>query len=255
MRTEKYLKRMGYSRDQDGIVHRYEREAGGWDRHLMECRQHILDYVDALKPESMAILGSGWLLDVPLEEILTRGVHVVLVDIVQPPQIRHRLRREKSVRVLQADLTGGLARAVFQAAKRNKKGQLALPSPDLFSYKPDYQVDVFVSLNLLTQLDSLIVEYLLRQSRWSPDELDSYREAIQQQHLSFLKNQNALLITEYAEVRTTGGKKEQRPLVYTLPEAKYKIGIWTWDFDTGGNYYRGSDTCFHVGAYKFERCE
>ena len=73
------LKKMGYLADQYEIIHRYHREQGGWDSHLKNCREYITKKGTKHNVKEITILGSGWLLDVPLE-LLKSYPHLLITD-------------------------------------------------------------------------------------------------------------------------------------------------------------------------------
>ena len=97
---------MGFLKDQEGIITRYINEEGNWEAHLRHTKGFITDVVKKYKPESVSILGSGWLLDVPIEFLAANCKSICLYDIRHPAQIRHRLRRFKNVVFVECDLTG-----------------------------------------------------------------------------------------------------------------------------------------------------
>ena len=43
--------------------------------------------LDYYKPLNVTVLGSGWLLDLPLAEMLEKTEMIYLVDIVHPPEV------------------------------------------------------------------------------------------------------------------------------------------------------------------------
>ena len=60
------LRRMGYIRDQEGIMNRYIREKMHWDQHLEKTREFINASFSDKSIETVAVLGSGWLVDIIL---------------------------------------------------------------------------------------------------------------------------------------------------------------------------------------------
>jgi hypothetical protein len=76
---------MGYICDQEGIMNRYIREKKSWDLHFGKTREFINGCFSDKSIDSVAVLGSGWLLDVPLEEMKNRYKKIFLVDIHHPP--------------------------------------------------------------------------------------------------------------------------------------------------------------------------
>ena len=88
---------MGYLRDQDGVMNRYLSERGNWNEHLDLTKDFIAQSFIQKELDTVAILGSGWLLDVPLEKLIPRFKHIYLVDIWHPRQIRRKVAALDSV--------------------------------------------------------------------------------------------------------------------------------------------------------------
>jgi len=91
----KILRRMNYISDQQGILRRYLREEGGWNNHLDHCSDFILRILKSNATEQLVVLGSGWLLDFPVEKILPLVKKVSLVDVHFPPRL---LKRPKTLK-------------------------------------------------------------------------------------------------------------------------------------------------------------
>ena len=75
---------MGYLSDQKGIMNRYLNQQGGWDSHLDNSKRFIERSAFLKNKRSVAVLGSGWLLDVPIDYIAQEFGEVYLVDIAHP---------------------------------------------------------------------------------------------------------------------------------------------------------------------------
>ncbi|MEZ5000312.1 MAG: hypothetical protein R2727_06585 [Bacteroidales bacterium] len=64
------LRKMGYIKDQQGIIRRYLREMGGWDTHLHHTRNYILESVKRREPAKVTILAAGGCSTFPLRRLL-----------------------------------------------------------------------------------------------------------------------------------------------------------------------------------------
>ena len=72
------MRRAGYLKDQTGIRRRYEREQEPWQQHIDNTRRFIVESArKAANHKSVAVLGSGWLLDVPVDELLQISTPVI----------------------------------------------------------------------------------------------------------------------------------------------------------------------------------
>lgn len=240
------LKKMGYLADQQGIIDRYLREDGGWDSHLLRCREYILAKVELYSPETISILGSGWLLDVPLEEMAEKCRTINLIDIIHPSQIRERVKEMENVHLISDDITGGMIDRIWNLSKKELG---SIDEVDACTYKPEYNLGMVVSLNVLTQTDTLIADYLMKKYSLSHNVLRSLRSLIQKAHLDFLSGVPGLLISDYEEKIIDKDKLLQiNKLLFTdLPEWGERVE-WEWDFDNVGEYYKRKRISFNVIA-------
>ncbi len=101
---------------------RFLHDPGAWESHLANSSRYILNFVLKNRPGKVAILGSGWLLDVPLEELVAFSSELFLIDIHHPRQIRHKLRNYSNVVFLDYELTGGAAYEIYDMVKGANNG-------------------------------------------------------------------------------------------------------------------------------------
>lgn len=261
------LRKMGFKTDQNGIVNRYLREEGAWNTHLDNTKQFICRTIANIeKRQSVAVLGSGWLFDVPVEELSREFENVVLIDIIQPKQIKHKTARYGNVTLVEADITGGVIEKAYRLAKNSRKQQRKIPLCNIFPNPDENQIeyekqllllsgsfDYVISVNLLNQLNILIVDYLKTLGMYNQNELLALSKAIQKHHLQILPEGKTCLITDFEEVitNTKTNQTQKRPLVFVdLPESRHKQ-YWTWHFDTKQTYYAHHTTTFRVVAQNF----
>lgn len=235
------LTRLGYYNYQNGLIYRHLNQDGGWDSHLEKCRRYVLQAVEAIRPGKITILGSGWLLDLPLAELLEKTERIVLVDIIHPPEVISQVSDFPNVELCEADVTGGLIEEVWSKTRgitffKRLKSLSGITIPE---YKPQSDPGLVISLNILTQLENLPLKYLQRKSRLKEDGYTEFRRDVQEKHLSFLSNYPSVLISDIQEIMTGGdGTDEIIPtLVAELPNGKRKEE-WTWNFDRkGADFY------------------
>jgi hypothetical protein len=235
----KIIRRMGYIRDQEGIMNRYLRERSNWDRHLHHTRAFIRESFSDPAVETVAVLGSGWLLDVPLDDLRSRFRRVFLVDIHHPPQIRKKVEGFENVELIEADLSGGAIRQLWEL-RRQKNRWSAASLPDRLALHPPLEhlpADGLISVNLLNQLDIILCDYLDKQGYFQQDPSFPLRSALQKFHLQWISGNPGCLISDVEEISTNKeGKSSSKSLLYTaLPEG-IRRDSWTWDFDSRGTY-------------------
>ncbi|MCU0408887.1 MAG: hypothetical protein MUD02_08060 [Bacteroidales bacterium] len=232
------LSLMGFYDYQSRLIYRHAGQEGGWDSHTSNCRSFILDAVGRLSPGTVTVLGSGWLLELPVAEIIESVDRLFLVDIVHPPDLVAQAAAHEKITLVEQDVTGGLIREVYDKMKgysvfrkRRDLSDISIPS-----YEPGFEPGLVISLNILTQMEALLVDYIRKRSSVSEDEFIIFRKAIQQNHLGFLSRHSSLLISDTQEVFTgSGGDTETvKTLLVPLPEGSIKED-WTWDFDLKGS--------------------
>ena len=244
-------RRAGYVSDQLGIRNRFLRESGNWKSHLDNTRNFIVEAARrAEKRTSVAVLGSGWLYDVPIDELSQMFESVTLVDIVHPEPVKVRVARTSNVRLVIADLTGGAVRQAMSAPSFTSfTGWLPSAATDV---NLD-EFDLVVSVNLLNQLDIILCDYLAERFRVGEEQLLPVRKTVQQNHISWLPAGRTCLITDYRQIDIPldGSPQKEKQLVYAdLPQTPSKAE-WEWVFDTNQRYSEKNNTIFKVMAVCF----
>jgi hypothetical protein len=235
----KAIRRMGFVRDQQGIMNRYLRESDHWKAHLEKTRAFINHSFAGKSYESLAVLGSGWLLDVPLDQLALKFSRILLVDICHPAQIRKKIEKWSHVELVEADLTGGAIEQVWRFTQNKGPLQLDALLEELQLHPPElpFKPDALVSVNLLNQLDIILCEFLEKQRFHQPVPMDRFRSRIQAFHLDWLVQTPGCLVSDTVEIGTgPDGKTTSRSLIYAdLPEG-FRKERWSWEFDTTGTY-------------------
>ena len=249
------IRRMGFIRDQEGIMNRYLRELSNWKEHLERTRNFIRNSFDHTEAETVAVLGSGWLLDVPLDHLLERFRHIYLVDIHHPIQIRKRTSAISQVELVEADLTGGAIELIWKFYHDSLSSSGNEPVPLNLSLDPPLthlSPDAFISVNLLNQLDIILCDYILKQKPFQQEALIPFRAAIQAFHVDWISKKPACLVSDILEeVVDKKGVLSSKALLHTrLPDGIRKERWW-WDFDTQGTYHPGSRTRMEVQAVEW----
>lgn len=245
------LYKMGYYDYQQELVFRHLNQEGGWDRHQANCRDFIIRAVKSCQPAILTVLGSGWLLDLPLTDLADLTRKIYLVDIIHPPGIRELTEKSGNIELREEDVTGGLIEEVWKKChsaspfrKKIKREDISMPR-----YNPDYDQGMVVSLNLLTQLETLPCRFIERHSLMTDGDLIQLKTEIQQKHISYLTGRDSVLITDTCEVETGPGdrKKTIQSLLTDLPPGNINDG-WEWNFDYRRSDYYMKRSVFLVSA-------
>jgi hypothetical protein len=244
---------MGYIRDQEGIINRYLRESANWESHLQKTREFIQNSCQDPKIESVAVLGSGWLLDVPLEALIKRFKRVYLVDIHHPVQIRKKTSSLRNVQLVEADLSGGVIEQLWKLSRHKSPpdpGQLL----ELLSFShplSHIHPDAVISVNLLNQLDIILCDFLAKHGYFQQESPLLFRAAIQNFHLKWITESPGCLISDVMELNEDKkGIISSKSLLHTQLPRGIRRDQWRWDFDSRGTYH--SETLTHMEVRAIE---
>lgn len=248
------LHRMDYYSYQEGLISRYLNQKEAWDSHLARCREYILRSVALFRPATVTVLGSGWLLEVPLIELAEEAGRINLVDIIHPADVVRQVAGLGNVNLVEADVSGGLVGQLASLPGRNLifKGRLDLGSIHIPEYEYNEDPGMVISVNLLSQIDSLPVRMLRNRFRLNENDILSFRERIQMSHIAMLRRHRSVLISDHTEVFTSvnGNKTEEKTVVAQIPDGQ-NPEEWTWDFDVAGADFNRKRSVLKVKAVMY----
>lgn len=247
---DKYFKKIGFYKDQKGILKRYLREKENWDFHLEKTKSFIIKALESKKGNKAVVFGSGWLLDVPIDELSKKFNEVWLVDIFHPKEILKKISNYSNVKTHIEDITG-FSKSICEFSK--KSNLYDLKSDNSIKYfLEEKNFDFFVSVNILNQLDILLVDYLSYNWAVSEEEILLFRKKIQAEHLKLMPQGKSCLITDYQEENYKKAQIIQtKQLIHVnLPEGNFNEK-WDWIFDTNSTYNNFSKTILKAQAIDF----
>lgn len=246
------LSRIGFRTEQKGIIQRYINEQESWGKHLNHCKRVIIDRFKGMQPDKIRILGSGWLLDVPMDELLNSKATIILTDILHPSQIIHRYRNNPRVIFEQFDLNAGLTKLLI-SKKPSALSYFEIRSAIEGTQLPTYAEPMVVSLNLLSQLSVIPLRYIKSYGKLSGAQTDKLAALIQQKHLLSLPPESSIVISDYSEEYYSNGKFwGAKPTLHTPIEHFHKIDEWDWQFDTRQTYRADCTTLLKVRAFELK---
>ncbi len=237
----------GYITDQSGIINRYLREKENWDIHLNNTKKYILQSIKNQKnTNSIAVLGSGFLLDFPLEEISKIYNKIYLFDINHPQKIVSLAKKNPKIELITIDLNFG----AMNLAQKSKSFEEFCTELENIKITIDFdKYDYIVSLNILNQLDILLCDFLIEKFDIKEEETLLVRKKIQENHLNCLIKNKSCIITDYKQEDTnikTDEKFCKNSLYCTLKGQNTEY--WDWIFDTLGMYKEDHKTTLKVMA-------
>ena len=211
-----YVRKMGYLREAIGLKCRYKRHPARWQPHLERTRQCILSAAGKCGNRGkVVVLGSGFLLDVPLDELSAMFRDVVLIDIVCLPEIRRRIKRYGNVRFLLGDVTG-IAETLY---KNVSCGRRELPFAAPVLPEIDKDTGLVISLNVLSQLVVVPRIYALKKlPEIDQDRVASWCRRIIEAHYAFLASMtcNVCLIADYRYSKHDGSGRITRKVLHCM---------------------------------------
>ena len=252
---KRFLNKLGYYDYQHGLILRHLGQEDGWQNHLNNCRNYILKAVDIVKPKKVTVLGSGWLLDFPLKEIVEMNIHVTLIDIVHPPDVIKQISSLKNVELIEEDVTGGLVHEIWKKTvsvpifrKLRTYDDLKIPR---FRFTDD--PGLVISLNILSQLDVLPLKFLKKKSKCDESQCAGFKAEIQRKHIECLFKYNSVLITDTEEVffKKSGESFTVKTVLTDIPKGSY-MEDWTWDFDLKRSDYYQKRSVLKVRAIMYQ---
>lgn len=249
------LRKMQYFSDQEGIMRRYIQEKNNWDLHLKKSKDFILKSAETKKKGKVVVLGSGWLLDLPIDKLSTEFKEVILVDIIHPKQILHKIKKYKNVTTVKADITGELINFIYHSLKtdRKKKQKTLINAANSFSFSLPENTDFVISLNIMCQLHIILIDYIKKHYKLTDSELQKLILQIQQSHIRILPKEKSCIITDIEEEILTESNQTIgiKPLVQiNLPKGNFSSS-WQWKFDSLMTYKDDVKTFFNTTAIDF----
>jgi len=177
----KTAKDWGYIYQNVSLRFRARRCAKAWQNHVDESHRFIRDHLEKNNPKSVMIIGSGILMEVPIEAILARAEKVYLVDLVHSSTVRKLARKNPKVQLIEKDISsllGILKKGTGPFQLKNIPWK-QLPAWDL------PKVDWVISANLLSQIPLMISEVLPMTS----ETYEKFARSVRDQHLERLLEQ------------------------------------------------------------------
>jgi len=246
-----YVRHMDYLYEAIAMRSRYECNRTAWQPHLEQTRRAILSAVEGCRNRNkVVILGSGPLLDVPLDELAAMFSEVVLLDIVFLPDVYKRVKRFNNVKLVQHDVTN-MAQKLYENIR---SGQTELPIASPVISDIDENTGLVVSLNILSQLWVMPRAYALKKMRGLEEEVvDDWCEQITRSHYAFLQSLTCpvCLIGDHEFVKRDreGRIVSQGSTVagLALPEPETS---WTWNIVPLGEKDRFLSKDLKVGVWQ-----
>lgn len=227
----KWVKAMGYVHEQVAMDFRHRRQARAWAPHLARCKDLILGAAETCEDrKKCVVLGSGPLLDIPLEHLARRFRQVDLVDIAHPSSARRTAAPYGNVNLVSADISGA-AMAVHAFGPPAGPADWAPPRP-----APDPALiagaGLVISANLLSQLPLPLLDRLEKTGAGIAAEVrQTFARSVIDHHLALLQNHSGqvCLITEVLRLIHDDGKPIEKIDPLFGAAVRVEGEEWWWD--------------------------
>jgi len=203
----KYLREMGILQELIGVEARSGRLKHAWQEHLDFTKSVILDQASNSPRNKVMIIGAGLINDIPLKELSERFKQVVLVDLIFMQSTINQIKYFDNVSFLEIDISGNL-KALYQTIQEYKISgslqELNARINSLINFVPDFfmtdnELDLVISLNLLSQLPLCAEQWLIKQK--IDFDFSCFYKSLIKNHLEYLKrleanNKKIILISD-----------------------------------------------------------
>lgn len=245
-------RRLGYLRDSIWLLSRARRCRAAWAPHLEASRATMRAAIAATAVrDTVVVLGSGNLDDVPLDCLAKAFRRVVLVDAVHLRPALRRMRIYANVEPLTADLSGAMALLTGRAADLDPRLPPICAAPE---------TGLVISANLLSQLPIRPVARLEASRRpfgpWTQEDGDAFGRRIVEGHLAALAGLSAriCLVTDLDETveDRQGRVHAQHDLLYGV-RLRTPERTWTWELAPFGETARQRRLIHRVAGFSHWR--
>lgn len=160
VRAAPEARQLGYAKAAVSLWSRRRRCVRDWAGHEQNTRRFALDVASRCRRHDMVwLLGGGTLSDLPLTELCAQFRKVIVFDIALLPGTIRMAKRFANLELRLADVTG----IVLPLAEWRKGMPLPIPQADAMLELDPVPPDCVLSLNVLSQLPLLPMDYVQRQ--------------------------------------------------------------------------------------------
>lgn len=187
----KEAKSFGHLVESISLLSREKRCKKTWATHRASCKQFISSGLkNAIHHESVLVLGSGPLHEIPIEVLSKTFKRVVLVDIVHLKSTKKSVEHLSNVEFVEHEIT-----EIEEALRVKKELKNKVPAKFL-----DQDWGLVLSVNVMSQLPLHLETYIEKRlkNKFSQDQIDSFLKDVTRNHLTYLQSfkSNVILITD-----------------------------------------------------------
>lgn len=242
-------RKLGQLQEAIAMEARFKRSHAQWFSHLENTKSLIKDSCNSLtNPDEVVVLGSGLLLDIPLEFLANHFNRVFLVDVVHLKKVTQVVEKYENVELLEYDVTGLSRQLLETETKKIEDFDFNVSIPCLSS-----QTSLVISANLLSQLPLSLVAFVEKKLAFDTVMQQQFATKIIQSHLDALANlaNKVCLISDYQRYYKDNKlqqlEEERALLTVQLPEPDMN---WIWEIAPQGELGKYISMSSRVYGYR-----
>lgn len=231
------------------LLAREKRCRNSWLPHRLRCIQFIKNQIhNAFHYESVLVLGSGPLHEIPIEYLCQTFKKVVLVDIVHLKSTKRKLKSWKNIEFIEHDIS--------------EIEDLLMKKKELIHHSPSFFLKenwgLLLSINLMSQLPIHLNSYIKKKikHKFSEEQIRVYLDKVCENHLHYLYSFNcpALLITD-VETIYSNQKEETLETERTFPNLFLPkcTDEWIWNIAPIPEYHKKISIRMRVLAFVIKK--
>lgn len=177
--VSKTAKQLGHLQEIIGMEARSKRLVKQWPSHLQNTKTIIeKSSREIADPNEVIVLGSGLLLDVPIEFLSQHFKHVYLVDVVHLNKVKKIIKKFSNVEIVEHDVTG-FSEKLEKITPTETNFEASIPCLSL-------NTSLVISTNMLSQIDFIIVNYAKNKLAFNKEQLNNLAMKVVQDHIKML---------------------------------------------------------------------
>ena len=244
-KATKEARKFGHLYESIALVTREKRCRAFWLSHRTMCKEFISGQIkNANAKNSVLVLGSGPLHEIPLDLLAKSFISIDLVDVVHLKSTKKEYAHHKNVNFIEADITE-LEKDILKTKRIINK----IPTQFI-----DKNYDLVISANLLSQLSYHLRNYLdkHKSTRLTEKHLDDFANQITLDHFNYLQNFNCpvILITD---IMTCFLNKNDEIIDFSSPYINFSLPeplqVWWWNLAPIPEYQKDVALKMKVAAF------
>lgn len=239
----------GHLSESISLLSRESRCQKSWLPHRTQCKNFIKDHLKlASHFDSVLVLGSGPLHEIPIEELSKAFKKVTLVDIVHLKNTKDSVAHLKNLEFVEHDITELEHSLHFDKMLIDHVPQKFL----------DQDWGLVLSVNLMSQLPIHLEKYIQKKlkNKFTDLEISGYLQNSTRNHLKYLNlfNTTVLMITDteviYCDKNDNVIQIDKNYDHLSLPE---KILSWNWNLAPIPEFQKDVAIKMKVGAFAIKK--